>query len=55
MVPNKIKDSDLLQLFSELIKDEKENEIFKILFFEEDEQKKLEKMIGFLEKSNDQN
>ena len=54
MAPNKIKDPDLLKLFSDLIKDETENEIFKILFFEEDEQKKLEKMISIFRKSNDQ-
>ena len=54
MVSNEKNDPDLLKLFSDLISDEEEKDIFQILFFEEDEQTKLEKMISMLGNSNDQ-
>jgi hypothetical protein len=54
MLPNKVQDQDLLTLFSELINDEAENEIFKIIFSESDEEKVLEKLINHMETGDDQ-
>jgi hypothetical protein len=54
MASNKVQDLDLLELFSELIDDETENEIFEIIFSENDEDKMLDKLIDKMEKGDDQ-
>jgi hypothetical protein len=54
MVPKKEQDKDLLVLFSELINDDIENGIFKIIFSESDEDKMLNKLINAMEAGDDQ-
>ncbi len=52
---NKLQDQDLLNLFLEMIDDEIENEIFKIVFYDSDEETRIDNLISFLESRNDQN
>ena len=54
MASNKVQDQDLLELFSELIGDETANEIFEIIFSENDEDKVLDKLIDTMEAGDDQ-
>lgn len=52
MIPSKIYDQDLLDLFSQLITDENENRIFQIIFTNDDEDMMLEEIISRLEITN---
>ena len=49
MKNNRLIDQDLMDLFTELIKNEVETEILKIYYSEESEEAVLEKLIAYLE------
>lgn len=49
-----IQDPDLLELYSKLIEDDTEKEIFTIIFSENNDEERLDKLIKFLEIFNDQ-
>lgn len=54
MYPKKVQDPDLIELYTKLIDDEIEKEIFRIVFSENTDEERLDKLIDFLEISNDQ-